>query len=139
MSDYTTLPETVPASAVLERLRGEKPARSAWGRAVQDDAYTLVEDLAGDMPDLPTDLGDLTEALLDGATDWRSYSWGGCALCYDSDIARHYCTPSELERSRHGARRPNRREEWLDVQARALSQAARHVRATVRAVAREAR
>ena len=50
-------------------------------------------------------------------------SWGGSHLCYDSDIARHYCTPSELRRTRDGARRPNAREEWLDVQARAIYQA----------------
>lgn len=34
----------------------------------------------------------------------------------------------ELKKTREGERRPNSREEWLDVQARALTQAARVVR-----------
>ena len=81
---------------------------------------------------------DLTEskkvraALLNGAADWSQYSWGGCSLIYDSDIAERLCSPSELKKTRNGERRPNSREEWLDTQARALFQAAnrvcRHIR-----------
>ena len=81
---------------------------------------------------------DLTEskkvraALLNGAADWSQYSWGGCSLIYDGDIAERLCCPSELKKTRNGERRPNSREEWLDVQARALFQAAnrvcRHIR-----------
>ena len=81
---------------------------------------------------------DLTEskkvraALLNGAADWSQYSWGGCSLIYNSDIAERLCNPSELKKTRNGERRPNSREEWLDVQARALFQAAnrvcRHIR-----------
>ena len=46
---------------------------------------------------------------------------------YGGDIAERLCTPSELKKTRHGERRPNSREEWLDTQARALHQAARRV------------
>ena len=66
--------------------------------------------------------------LLNGAQDWNQYSWGGCSLIYDEDIAKRVCTLSELKKTRNGERRPNSREEWLDTQARALSQAARHIR-----------
>lgn len=76
---------------------------------------------------------DFSRALLNGASDWSAYSWGGCSLIYNGDIAARLCAarlccPSELKKTREGERRPNSREEWLDVQARALSQAARVVR-----------
>ena len=55
--------------------------------------------------------------------DWSEYSYGGCALVYDEDIARHYCTPSELRKVTHKdgtiSERANARGIWLDVQARA--------------------
>ncbi len=130
--------EKVSTIAVLAELEAEKPARSRWGRAVQEDAYDLAEELrAGGVEELPTDYEELCALLLNGARDWAQWSWGGCGLCYDEDIAERYCTPSELARCRGGLRRPNRREEWLDVQARAMAQAARLVRATVRKVSDE--
>ena len=74
-----------------------------------------------------------------GADSWREYSYGGGALIYDGDIARKLCAPWELRRTRDGARRPNSRETWLDVQARALGQAASWIgtawRATYNALA----
>ena len=65
--------------------------------------------------------------MLNGAQDWEQYSWGGSALIYDGDIAERLCCPSELKKTRNGERRPNSREEWLDVQARALYQASSRV------------
>ena len=65
--------------------------------------------------------------LLNGASDWSQYSWGGCSLIYDGDIAERLCTPSELKKTRNGERRPNSREDWLDVQARALYQASNSI------------
>lgn len=100
----------------------KEPARSAWRRGVKEYALELIEDmgedqmLAGDKLDRDT--------LLNGASNWSQYSWGGCALIYDTDIAERLCSPSELKRCNGGDWRPNRREEWLDVQARALGQAA---------------
>ena len=49
-------------------------------------------------------------------------------MIYDGDIAERLCCPSELKKTRNGERRPNSREEWLDVQARALRQASYMVR-----------
>lgn len=129
---------TVCTSAVLAALDAEKPERSHWGRAVQGDAHDLVSDLnAAGVEELPVSCADLDALMLNGAADWIAYSWGGCGLCYDEDIAERYCVPSELARCRGGLRRPNRHEEWLDVQARAMAQAARLVRATVRKVSDE--
>lgn len=110
---------------LIEKLEKLTP-RSAWHRAVVSDAVDLVENL--DCSEIPNNWEELKKLLLNGAADWSAYSYGGCALIYDKDIARHYCTPSELRRATHKdgtiCERANARENWLDVQARALRQAA---------------
>lgn len=110
-----------------------KPARSAWDNGVKVYALELLESLEeginGGYID-PADLEStalLKKAMLNGAADWSQYSWGGCSLCYDCQIAARLCTPSELKRKRGGDLQPNSRETWLDVQARALYQAARWI------------
>ena len=70
---------------------------------------------------------ELEEWLLNGASTWGEYSLGGSAQIYNGDIAKRLCNPSELKRTHNGERRPNSREEWLDVQARALAQAAKRL------------
>ena len=103
--------------------------RSAWNKGVTQYALEMVEQLGeqingGYFEELNlTDSKKVRAALLNGAADWSQYSWGGCSLIYDSDIAERLCCPSELKKTRNGERRPNSREEWLDVQARALYQA----------------
>ena len=62
--------------------------------------------------------------MLNGAQDWKQYSWGGSSLIYDSDIAQQLCAPWELKKTDNGRKAPNKNEQWLDVQARALFQAA---------------
>lgn len=99
-----------------------RPARSAWDKAVKVYALELLEDIPQNV-----DYGSvesLKADMLNGAEDWKQYSWGGCSLIYDGDIAERVCTPSELKKNRNGERRPNTNEEWLDTQARALTQAA---------------
>lgn len=104
--------------------------RSAWGRGVNAYALELVGELrerAAYEGRNPEPGKECREWMLNGAQDWGQYSWGGSALIYDGDIAERLCCPSELKRNRHGERRPNSREEWLDTQARALTQACNRV------------
>jgi hypothetical protein len=104
--------------------------RSAWGRGVNAYALELVEELrerAAYEGRNPEPGKECREWMLNGAQDWNQYSWGGSSLIYDGDIAERLCTPSELKKTRHGERRPNSREEWLDTQARALTQACNRV------------
>lgn len=139
-------------TAVLTAMQEQKPARSHWERAVIEDAIDMLQEAINNLRDnpdeAPRDLTALTAELLnvsvstlrswggdDGYNGIRSIyqcahesSWGGSFLCYDCDIARHYCTPSELKRTRDGERRPNAHEEWLDVQARAIYQALGKIR-----------
>lgn len=120
----------------IEKLRESIAAekqRSAWDKGVTQYALELVDELAEQIGGGYVDPAELVKpralraALLNGAKDWREYSWGGCSLIYDPDIASRLCCPSELKKTRNGERRPNSREEWLDVQARALFQAANRV------------
>ena len=107
---------------VITAIEATTP-RSAWGKAVKDDAIDMLYEVDHAEWATATNGRELEAVLLNGAKDWNQYSWGGCALCYDHQIAAHYCTPSEFKRTHGGDRRPNRYEEWLDVQARALGQA----------------
>lgn len=121
----------------------ERKERSAWGRGLKVYASELLDGLEEGIAGGYIDADDLQapkivgKALLNGADDWASYSWGGSALIYDGDIAERLCSPSELKKTRNGERRPNSREEWLDVQARALYQAARRVRIAIADAAKQ--
>ena len=112
--------------------------RSAWERGVGVYASDLLDSVSESIeggwsdPDILESPLTLDRAMLNGAQNWNEYSWGGCALCYDGQIAERLCNPSELKRTHNGQRRPNSREEWLDVQTRALHQAAARVTFAVR-------
>jgi hypothetical protein len=104
----------------LTALITATPARSAWRRGVKAYALEMVYSAESKL----AAVADLKKELLNGAANWREYSYGGCALIYDGDIAERLCAPSEYAKTRDGKRAPNSRETWLDVQARALGQAA---------------
>ena len=102
--------------AIMDALEKEK-ARSAWKKGVILYAIDILDSI---------DDGEVTEKhLLNGADNWKEYSYGGSSLIYDEDICHRLCTPSEIRKTRDGERRPNSHETWIDVQARALYQAAR--------------
>lgn len=115
----------------LLKRRSESGRRSAWTKAVTAYAEEFLETLE-EWPEAVKELEELPEGcymtfekmLLNGAESWKEYSWGGCSLIYDEDIARRTCSPSELKKTKYGQNRPNKSEEWLDTQARALYQAA---------------
>lgn len=112
----------INVEAIKNAIEARK-TRSAWDKGVTLYALELLDNIR----DLPAadSRQEIKTALLNGASDWREYSWGGCSLIYNGDIAERLCSPSELKRCRGGDWRPNSREEWLDVQARALYQAFR--------------
>lgn len=107
--------------------------RSAWGKGVKEYAEELVEELAEAVRGGWVDAEDLSNrrlferAMLNGASSWKQYSEGGCSLCYDGQIAERLCAPWELRKTDNGRKAPNPRESWIDVQARALYQAAQIV------------
>lgn len=95
--------------------------KSAWERGVDEYADELRENLRENK------LAPTEKNMLNGASDWKEYSWGGNSLIFNEDIARRLSSPSELKRTKNGQNRPNKNEEWLDTQARALYQASRKV------------
>lgn len=135
MDKKAALQKIETARAEIER----KPGRGAWARGVAMYAEELLEGLCESVEGgwfAPDDLAAprlVEKALLNGASDWQQYSWGGAALIYDGDIAERLCNPTELKRTDGGHKRPNAREEWLDTQARALFQASHRARAALAA------
>lgn len=98
--------------------------RSAWDRAINLYAFEILESVAlRIVKEAPSSREWVRRIALNGAASWSAYSWGGCSLIYTRQIARRLCSPSEFKRKKEGDRRPNASEDWLDTQARALSQA----------------
>lgn len=132
---YLVNVETVEETAeeiveAVEQKVSETKTRSAWERGVKAYAEELVEELREAVEDGYIEASDLSNrrlferAMLNGAADWRQYSEGGSALCYDCQIAERLCAPWELRKTDGGCKDPNPRENWIAVQTRALYQAA---------------
>lgn len=101
----------------------QKKVRGAWDKGVKEYALELVD---GAEVELTRD--NVKQELLNGASDWSEYSYSGNSLIYDYEIAERLCSPSQLKKTKGGELSPNSREEWLDVQARALRQALSMIR-----------
>jgi hypothetical protein len=112
----------------LTALVTAMPARSAWGRGVRAYALEMVDGAEGQL----AAVADLKKELLNGARTWKEYSEGGCALIYNSEIAERLCALGEYRKTRQSERAPNAGETWLDVQARALGQAANMIATAAR-------
>ena len=113
--------------AIMDALEKEK-ARSAWKKGVILYAIEILDNMED---------GEVTEKnLLNGAKDWKQYSKGGCSLVHDVDICHRLCTPSEIKKTHNGERRPNKYETWIEVQSRALYQAARLIMEVKRKIER---
>jgi hypothetical protein len=69
-------------SAISARIEATSP-RSAWSRGVNLYALERLESLESDYT---------PAALLNGAENWRAFSYGGSALIYDADIAERLCS-----------------------------------------------
>ena len=104
-------------NTLTTKLNATNP-RSTWKKGVKDYALEMVE-----FAEIELTPENLKATLLNGAKDWSQYSYGGCSAIYDADIAKRLYTPSELKKKKGGDLQPNTRENWLDVQARALFQA----------------
>ena len=109
----------------IKKKLAKRTGRSYWEKGVVRYAKELADDLPAG--------GNYTRAnvekyMLNGASNWKQYSNGGSALIYNVDIAKRLCSPSELKKTDNGRKKPNAREDWLDVQARALYQAAQMVK-----------
>ena len=104
-----------------------KPARGAWNKGVAEyvgDLFEVYADRAEYEEREAVTTTEFKNWILNGARTWSEYSHGGSSLIYDYDIAERLCNNTELKITDNGRKAPNKRESWLDVQARALYQAA---------------
>lgn len=125
--------------ATIKELRKKlekHKATSAWDKGIKVYADLMLDNLvdngastwSGKVEDLHTaDWGwaHQRNPRRHEMDDWREESYGGSWLIYNEDIAKTLTSPSKFKKTDNGAKRPNPREEWLDVQARALYQAAK--------------
>ena len=107
---------------IINKLNAIK-CRSAWERARSQYAVEIIDALDNESVGEWFRSRAFERTCLNGAADWHQYSWGGCSLIYDKDIAERTCSPSELKLVDGGRKQPNKNEAWLDVQARCLAQA----------------
>ena len=123
---------------IRQEIENKKP-RSAWDKGVKEYALELLEDMENERKlaketDMQVYPATLEAELLNGAMNWKQYSWGGCSLVYDVQIAKRLCNASELKKTRNGERQPNANEQWLDVQTRALHQAENMIYACIHSI-----
>lgn len=108
----------------LENMK-KRFARSAWDKGVYDYAFDILEPLGDELEDVNAD------TLMNGANTWTAYSYGGCALICDDDIAKRMCTPSEYKKYLNAGinSKLSDSDYWLgNVQTRALFQAMAKIR-----------
>ena len=95
-------------------------ARSAWDKGVYDYAFDILEPLGDELENVKAD------TLMNGANTWTDYSYGGCALMCDGDIAKRMCTAREYKKYLNAGLNSKLSDSdyWLgNVQTRALFQA----------------
>lgn len=118
---------------IIKELENEQmKQRSKWSRGVYQIAIDRVEEL--DSNEVITWYNLLNGALFAGLKEnhkniydaCKKYSWGGCYLIYDEDIANLLSNRSEAYTKKGNFKnKPNKNEEWLDIQSRAIYQAFR--------------
>lgn len=114
-------------SEIREAIEATK-TRSAWSAGVKLYALEMIDSIAERAEfegHEPENYEELKDYALNGADNWTTYSYGGCSLIYNYEIAERLCNPTELKRTKGGEKDPNSQETWLDVQTRALYQAFR--------------
>lgn len=93
----------------------ESPAQTKWEKGVKQYALELATE-AEEKEYLSEE--EFEKALLNGAQDWRQYSYGGCSLINDDEIFCRLFTQTTLRKwlikGKLGA---------LDLQAQALKEA----------------
>lgn len=116
--------KTEEAIKEVEELK--KKARSKWSKGVFDYVFDFFESVKNREEyehRTVSSINELKDWILNGTTGFTMYSYYGNALTANYSIAHRLCTSSELKRTKEGERNPNSNENWLDVQARALTQA----------------
>lgn len=115
------------AQKIIDRLnKSEKNSHlSTWHRGVYDYAKWSLQPVIDGETDEERNYRSIKEYFLNGSDDFKGLSYGGNYYIYDEDIAKALAAPSERRYSKRTGQilNPNKFENWLDVQKRALFQA----------------
>lgn len=110
-----------------EREARNKGKLSKFRKGVYDYARWIMRPAAEGDTDPERDYPSFMDYALDGATNFAQLSESANYYIYDEDIAEALATPSEIRKCtrKNGtlSNMANKRESWLDVQARALNSA----------------
>lgn len=111
------------AQLVHRHVEANSPS-TAWGHGVKKYALELADALGRKHANKELhDIFELKGLVLNGSSDWKQYSQKGQSLKSDREIAERLCNAAEIQETKGGKLKPNRRETWNDVQARALEHA----------------
>lgn len=127
---------TLKNIAIVANELNNIKTRSAWAKGVKYYAERLLEDFAY-FASYDDEVNFDEKTALNGAGTWQNWSYGGCGFCYDYQIAETLCTPTELKLTKNGMKDPNKRESWLDVQARAAFQGWLMIKSAINAAERK--
>ena len=116
---------------IRKEIEKENP-RSKWGKAVIAYANELLDHLEDQIKFYGPSLEINEKTLLNGAENWKAYSEGGNSLIYYGEMTERLCTPSQFKRCKGGDLPLSNRESWVEIQGRALFQAARLVISTAK-------
>lgn len=93
----------------IRKSINEERARSAWDKGVKVYAIELLNDLEEyrdyNNADYYIHPLEVETELLNGASDWKYFSYGASSLIYDCDIAKRLCNPTELKKTRNGEKK----------------------------------
>lgn len=117
----------------VENKLMERKDRSTWDKAITQYALEMLLDLDWyECNENDFDIGslyrnELEAYCLNGAMNWREYSFGGCALCYNYDIKERLYPPSLRDKYVSG-------EKLLFEQSRACRSAYLRIWATIQSI-----
>ena len=112
----------------VKRLVAEAEAlsrteRSCWNRGVASLIRDYAEEVLKEHDGETVSNKELFRLWNCGNETLRDAVYGGCFDIWNYDIAKRLCTPSEFKKSNEGMRNPNRCENWLDMEYRAIYRA----------------
>lgn len=108
---------------VAEAEKMSRTEHSYWSRGVASLIRDYGEDALGEHDGEIISARDFYKLWNCGSDSLREAVYGGCFDIWNYDIAKRLCTPSDLKKSNEGMRRPNKYQDWIDVELIAVKQA----------------
>lgn len=108
---------------VAEAEKMSRTERSYWNRGVASLIRDYGDEVLGEHDGEIISARDFYKLWNCGAETLRDAVYDGSFDIWKYDIAKRLCTPSKFKKSNEGMRRPNKRQDWIDVELIAVQQA----------------